>query len=151
MDDLENTPSKRNHRASDKPHTPGAVPCELHGALAERIICVERDVLLLNRVFPEMQKQAVVVLASIADSNQKMAVHMEETKRQQDRMNMQDENNVIVKNEIVLIERNVTELKTQSQALIDFTQMLRRFGWIVTTSILAVAVWAVQRWVEHLG
>jgi len=148
-DDLENIQTRRNRRMLDKPKPLACVgPCELHGDLVERIVRVERDVLLLNRFFPDMQKQAAVALSSIADSNQRMAVHMEESKRQYERMDVQDSNIMAVKNETILIERTVAELKIQSQILIDFTQGLRRFGWIVTTSALAIAVWAVQRWVE---
>jgi uncharacterized membrane protein YdbT with pleckstrin-like domain len=137
VDDLENTQTRRS-----------LVPCELHNDLVERVIRVERDVLLLNRFFPDMQKQAQTALTSIADSNQRMAVHMEESKRQYERMDAQDDSVSEIKRDVILIERNVMDLKMQSQQLVDFTQGLKRFGWIVTTSILAVAVWAVQRWME---
>lgn len=150
MDELDHTLSRRNRRSLDKPSTAVAcsAPCELHNDLVERLIRVERDVLMLNRFFPDMQKQAASSLASIAESNQRMAVHMEETKRQHERMDIQDENILTIKNETILIEKSVAELKNQTQILIDFTQGLKRFGWIVTTSVLGIIIWAVQRWME---
>lgn len=143
-DELENTQTRRNRRMLDK----SPAVCEMHGDLVERVIRVERDVLLLNRFFPDLQKQSTSALASIAESNQRMAVHFEENKRQHERMDTQDLVVAEIKHDVVIIERTVLDLKVQSQILIDFTQGLKRFGWIVTTSLLALAVYAVQRWVE---
>jgi chromosome segregation ATPase len=130
---------------------PNPTLASLRQELVERLIQVERDVAMHNRYIPDVQRQIQAALTSIADSNSKMVVHFEDNKHQHRRIDEQDAHVENIRLEIVRLERAIVELKVQGTVLIDFTRGIKKIGWFLVTSLLAMLVWATQQFVIPHG
>lgn len=76
----------------------------------------------------ELELQTATALERIAN-------HMENNRRGFERLECHD--------------RDIVELKTQLQALIQFNHTLQRVGLAIVTGGVMAIWWVVQRWIEH--
>lgn len=76
----------------------------------------------------ELEVQTATALERIAN-------HLETNRRSFERLECHD--------------RDIVELKTQLQALIQFNQTLQRVGLAIVTGGAMAIWWFVQRWIDH--
>lgn len=115
----------------------------------ERLILLEGQFAQIHQDHLETQKQNQYAMISLAESNERLASHFEESKRVHQRM---DEHDAIVselKDEIIRLEKTIIELKLQNQILIDFSCGVKRATWIVASGGAVVVWWFIQKWLEH--
>lgn len=117
--------------------------------LLEKIIRVEWDIVLLNHLFPDAQKQIQRTLDSLAESNQKMTVHFEQTKRYYERLDELENLFKCIQNKFVEIDSAILDIRLQLKELNTFSETIKRFTWIVITSFLGICIWFTQKWIKR--
>ncbi len=112
--------------------------------LLEKIIRVERDIILLNHLFPDAQKQIQNTLSILADSNQKMAIHFEQTKRYYERLDQLEKIIQEINFKLQEIDKKFIEIKTEIKESEKFINTIKKFVWGIFTSLLGIGIWYSQ-------
>lgn len=90
-----------------------------------------------------MDEQSITtLLLSLAESNERLANHMEESKRVYARIEELEAHCVETKTEL-------RELRTRLAQVAEFQQDLKRIGLMVVTGGVVVLWWIAQKWLEH--
>lgn len=82
------------------------------------------------------------LLLSLAESNERLANHLEDSKRVYGRIEALESHYVETKTEL-------HELRTQLAQVTEFQQDLKRIGLMIVTGGVVVLWWIVQKWLEH--
>ncbi len=82
------------------------------------------------------------LLFSLAEFNERLANHMEESKRFYARIELLEAHCVETQTEL-------RELRTRLAQVTEFQQDLKRIGLMVVTGGVVVLWWIVQHWLEH--
>jgi len=115
----------------------------------ERLILLEGQFAQIHQDHQETQQQARQAMISLAESNERLANHFEESKRVHQRMDEHDAIVAELRDEVIRLEKIIIELKMQNQALLDFSCGVKKAGWIVVTGGGVVVWWVIQKWLEH--
>lgn len=117
----------------------------------ERLIFLEGAFAEISQNHKEMQEQSRYALISLAESNERLASHMEESKRAHQRMDNQEEMIEELRKGQIEQEKLLISILEKNKQLLDFNLTLKRGAWTVMTGGVVVIFWLFQRWFEKHG
>lgn len=91
-----------------------------------------------------MNEQMQQAMIRNAEANERIASHLEETRRVWDRV---DEMEHTIRD----LEKMLIEIREQHKQLLDFSAGVRKVAWVAVTCGGVILWWIVQRWVESHG
>lgn len=117
----------------------------------ERMVTMELHLVELQDSFREIRKESQVAMVRMAEANERLANHFEDSKRLHQRIDEHDAQKEDLRNGMHRLEKCLLEVQLQNKILIDFSSGIKRAGFIVVTCGGAVLWWIIQRWVENHG
>ena len=110
----------------------------------ERIAKLEMCQSDLKELIVAMNEMAQQVMLRNAEANERIAAHLEESRRVWNRV---DE----LEDALNELEKTLIELRAQNQQLLKFSANIKKAIWIFVTCDGVVLWWIIQRWIEQHG
>ena len=110
----------------------------------ERIAKLEMCQSDLKELIVAMNEMAQQVMLRNAEANERIAAHLEESRRVWNRV---DE----LEDALNELEKTLIELRAQNQQLLEFSAGIKKAVWIFVTCGGVVLWWIIQRWIEQHG
>ena len=114
------------------------VPHESRGTLvdlADRVVRIERDIDHIRASLDPLPLMLQASLERLAVVNERIAAHLEESKRAWNRLESHD--------------RVITELQERIKSVDGFADVLKKLLWSLAAGAAAVLWWVIQKWVDH--
>ena len=114
------------------------VPHESRGTLvdlADRVVRIERDIDHIRASLDPLPLMLQASLERLAVVNERIAAHLEESKRAWNRLESHD--------------RVITELQERIKSVDGFSDVLKKLLWSLAAGAAAVLWWVIQKWVDH--
>ena len=117
----------------------------------ERMVTLEIAVTEIRTAWKEMQKEAQYAMVSLAESNEKLANHFEESRRLHQRIDEQNEFIEELRRSFNSQEKLLVALIEQNKQLLDFNTGMKRTGWAILSGGTIFVFWLFQKWFEKHG
>jgi len=114
-------------------------------------VTLEIAVTEIRTAWKEMQKEAQYAMVSLAESNEKLANHFEESRRLHQRIDEQNEFIEELRRSFNAQEKLLVALIEQNKQLLDFNTGMKRTGWAILSGGTIFVFWLFQKWFEKHG
>lgn len=115
----------------------------------ERITRLEAKMDQICEFMIPMQEQIQQALGKNAQSNERIANHMEESKRVWDRMGELEDLLADQAKALTRMSEAIIELKEQQKQSLDFINSVKRGVGVLALSLIGAMGWLFQKWIEH--
>lgn len=115
----------------------------------ERMVPLELHVADMQLAVHEIQQESKHTLMALTESHERLLNSASEKAVLRKRIDDQSTEIDLLNKAINMLEKTVLEIKIQNQALLDFSNDIKKIGWIVITAGGVVVWWFVQHWLER--